>query len=101
MTREELFEKYEIPQSISPWDDLDSWYSVEIYRIMNKDCSSFYINRKNTLNWVLDFLEKYSNDIQWRKTLEENYKEAKTLYITAKRIVFYFEEYLLKKINQE
>ena len=37
MTKEELFEKYNIDESHSEWDDvMDSWYSVEIYKLLYK-----------------------------------------------------------------
>lgn len=42
MTKEELFEKYNINESHSEWDDvIDSWYSVEIYKLLYKKTSNY------------------------------------------------------------
>lgn len=49
MTKEELFEKYNIDESHSEWDDvMDSWYSVEIYKLLYKKLPTT-TNLKNML----------------------------------------------------
>lgn len=94
MTKEQLFKKYSIDESHNIWDiGIDSWMSIEIYRIMHKgelpppdDMSTKYI---------LDFLDKAKDDMKWWVENVMHRKDWGSLFLTAKRMVYKLSEQIL------
>lgn len=98
MNKEQLFNKYNIDESHSIWDDnLDQFNSVELFRIMhNKKLPYYEINK--TL-WILDFLDK-QEDISWWVDNVMKLPNWGSLYLTAKRFVYRFNHLIINELNK-
>lgn len=95
MTKTELFKKYHIDESHSEWNNqIDNWYSVEIYRIMHD--GNLPEDDDDSICWVIDFLDKKDDMVWWVKNVmsRENWG---SLYLTAKRMVYSHWEAILKE----
>lgn len=98
MTKEELFKKYDINETHSQWDEgIDSWYSVEIYRLMHggklpdkEDLSSKY---------VVDFLDKCKDIKGFMANFMKQNPNWGSYFLTAKRMLYMFSDDILKEIN--
>lgn len=69
MTKEDLFKKYSIDETHSEWNQLDNWYSVEIYKIIRGK-----LPEKGDLStdWILEFKDKIKIDFKWWLEIIEN-----------------------------
>ena len=96
MNRTELFKKYSIDESHNVWDDkIDSWMSVEVYRIMNNKLPN---PNDLKLKYVIDFLDKTKNDMSFvAKLMSEN--NFGSLYLTSKRMLYRFSDQILTELN--
>jgi len=63
MTKKELFEKYSINDSHNIWEPIDSWSSVEIYRLMHD--GKLPPKDDLSIKWITDFLDKAKLDMGW------------------------------------
>lgn len=96
MTQEELFEKYKINSTHRLWDnEIDSWFSIEIYRVMNN--GSLPYGNDDSVYWVIEFLDKAHENPSWALRLNK----WGSLYLTAKRMVYRYSEQILKEINNQ
>lgn len=96
MTKQQLFEKYHINDSHAEWDNrIDNWISVEIFRIMHNGCLP---NENDTsTKYILDFADKIKSPkgmIELRQR-----KDFGSLYLTSKRMIYRYQELILKEIN--
>ena len=97
MNKEELFKKYNIDKSHSQWQDhIDNWFSVELFRVMNKGELPDYTNGGDKTKYIIDFLDKCKVEHGDMLRL----KDFGSLYLTAKRMVYRHSEQILKEINQ-
>lgn len=95
MTKEQLFEKYNINESHSEWNEsIDNWIGVEIFRIMHNgrlpsedDKSTKYIIE------FADYIRSLKGMIELRKR-----SDFGSLYLTSKRIIYKFYEEILKEL---
>lgn len=95
MTQQELFKKYSIDESHNIWESIDSWMSIEIYRIMHN--GNLPNEADLSLKYVIDFLNK-SNDMMWWGDNVMCRNDWGGLYLTAKRMVYRFYEQILNEI---
>ena len=97
MTKEELFKKYSIDESHNVWGSIDSWMSVEIYKIMHNR----NLPPKGDLStkWVFDFLDKSKNDMPWWVENVMIRKDWGSLFLTAKRMVYTLSEPILQEVS--
>lgn len=85
MTKQQLFEKYNIDESHNLWDpNIDSWASIEIYRIMHN--GNLPVPGNTSVKWVTDFLDK-RNDMNWWMKNVMSRRDWGSLYLTAKRMI--------------
>ena len=96
MTKDELFNKYFIDETHNVWDVIDSWASVEIYRVMHN--GNLPPKDDTSVKWITDFLDK-TNDPRFMIELRKR-NDWGSLYLTAKRMVFMFSNELLKEIEK-
>lgn len=92
MSKEELFKKYSIDKTHNVWEFIDSWYSVEICRIMTGNLPE---NNNKSVLYVLDFLDQALINPAWLMGMNS----WGSLYLTAKRFVFKFNEQILQEMN--
>ena len=94
MTKKELFEKYSINDSHNIWEPIDSWSSVEIYRLMHDG----KLPPKDDLStkWITDFLDKAKLDMGWWVKNVMSRSDWGNLYLTGKRMVCTRQEQILK-----
>jgi hypothetical protein len=94
MTREQLFKKYSIDESHNAWDDsIDSWNSVEIYRLMHK--GELPKEGDMSVKYITDFLDMPHNNMAWWSDNVMCRKDRGSLFLTAKRMVYRFNEKLI------
>jgi hypothetical protein len=94
MTKQELFKKYNINETHSEWDNqIDNWMSVEIYRIMND--GNLPTQDDTSTKWITDFLDK-KNDMRWWVKNVMSRPDWGSLFLTAKRLVYFLSEQILK-----
>lgn len=97
MNKKQLFKKYSIDESHNVWQQgIDSWYSVEIYRLMHDG----QLPPKDDMStkWVVDFLDKM-NDMPWWVANVMSKPNWGSYYLTAKRMLYQMHEQILKEIN--
>ena len=98
MTKDELFKKYSIDESHKVWDNgIDNFMSVEVYRLMHNG----KLPPQNDLSvmWVCDFLDKKNDTVWWVKNVMSK-PDWGSLYLTAKRMVYCYDDDILKSINE-
>ena len=95
MTEKELFEKYDINESHSKWESIDSWMSVELFRFMNNRLPN---ENDIDLKHVIDFLDKMKNDKRFFITAVSMVHFG-SLYLTAKRMIYRFSEDIIKYLK--
>ena len=78
MTKKELFKKYQIDESHNVWGSIDSWMSVELYRLMHNGDLPPSDNISTV--WVISFLDKLKNDIEWWAKLRRTRSDWGSLY---------------------
>ena len=100
MTKEELFQKYNINKSHSVWDEVnDSWYSVEIYKLLhNKLPNQSNINNEK-ITWILDFFNKKDDKEWWMKNVMIK-PDWGSYYLTAKRMIYIYADYIIEELNK-
>jgi hypothetical protein len=96
MKREELFKKYFINESHNKWESIDSWMSVEIYRIMHD--GNLPPSDDKSVKWITGFLDKQKNMDWWVKNVMSR-QDWGSLYLTAKRMVYTLSEQILSELN--
>jgi hypothetical protein len=97
MTKEELFKKYNINKSHDIWDNqIDNWMSVEIYRIMHN--GELPPRDDKSAKWVVDFLDKQKNDMDWWVKNVISRQDWGSLYLTAKRMIAILHEQILEEL---
>lgn len=95
MTKEQLFEKYNINESHSKWDNsIDNWYSIEVYRIIH---GGKLPNNDLSVKWIVDFLDKQKDMVWWSKNVMSQPNWG-SLYLTAKRMAYRHCSDILKEI---
>lgn len=99
MTKEELFEKYPIDNTHDVWEYIDSWMSVEIYRIMHE--GKLPPKDDVSVGWVINFLDKSKKDISWWAENVMCRRDWESLFLTAKRMVYRFSDEILEEINNK
>lgn len=93
MTKKELFEKYNINESHSEWNQLiDNRMSIELYRFMhNGDLPN---ENDDSVKWITDFLDK-KNDINWWIINVMSRQNWGSMYLTAKRLVYSLSDQII------
>lgn len=86
MTKDDLFKKYSIEEKHNVLDSVDSWMSIEIYRIMHN--GNLPPEGDTSTKWVLEFLDKILNDVPWSIKNVMNRSDWGSLYLTAKRMIY-------------
>ena len=94
MTKQELFEKYKIDESHNEWQAIDSWCSIEIYRLMHN--GALPQEEDTSIKWVIDFLDKAKKDVRWWVSNVMSRRDWGSLFLTAKRMVYLFADDLIK-----
>ncbi len=94
MTKKELFEKYSINDSHNIWEPIDSWSSVEIYRLMHD--GKLPPKDDLSIKWITDFLDKAKLDMGWWVKNVMSRSDWWSLYLTGKRMVCTMQEQILK-----
>jgi len=90
MTKEELFKKYSINESHAEWDEqIDNWYSVEIYRLMHN--GKLPEAGDESIGWVLDFMDKRKDMAWWASNVMTKPNWGSYL-LTGKRMVYRYSE---------
>jgi len=93
MTKEELFKKYSIDESHAEWDNqIDNWYSVEVYRIMHD--GNLPSGDDDSVDWITAFLDK-QKDMKWWVKNVMSQPNWGSLYLTAKRMVYRYSDAIL------
>lgn len=92
MTKEQLFKKYSIDESHNKWESIDSWMSVEIYRLMHN--GNLPPSNDMSVNWITEFLDK-QNDMAWWVKNVMSHKDWGSLYLTAKRMVYALSDQII------
>jgi len=75
---------------------IDNWMSVEIFRFMHG--GRLPVETDNTWKYITDFLDK-SNDIKWWAKNVMVRPDWGSLYLTAKRMVYKYQEPILKELT--
>lgn len=98
MTKSELFEKYNINETHNKWEAPDSWYSVEIHRIMhNGDLPN---SDNSSIKWVIDFIDKFVTDgVFVAKLRERKDCDWGSLYLTAKRMIYQMADEIIAELS--
>jgi hypothetical protein len=97
MTKEQLFEKYKIDSSHSKWEPIDSFMSVEIFRIMHNRLPSD--DEEESGMFILDFLDKAFTG-WWAKNIMIR-PDWGSLFLSAKRCVYMFADNLVLQLNKK
>ena len=98
MTKKKLFKKYNIDKSHNVWDNMiDNWYSVELFREMHD--GKLPEPENNEVLYVLDFLDKMK-DVKFFMQLRNDGKNAGSLFLTAKRMVYCLADQILNDLAQ-
>ncbi len=99
MTKEELFELYNVNETHSVWNNMiDNWMGVEIYRIMHNG----QLPGKESISWLylIEFLKHGKRcDGFWRDCVMSR-DDWGSLFLTAKRTIFRFADEILKELNE-
>lgn len=98
MTKQELFKKYSIDETHDNWEQIDSWMSIEVYRLMHN--GQLPPNNDNSILWLLKFLDK-AKDLKWWYENIMIRKDWGSLYVTSKRMVYRFSEQILNDLGKE
>lgn len=98
MTKEELFQKYSIDKRHNVWNSIDSWMSVEIYRIMHN--GDLPPEGDTSTKWILDFLDKSENDREWWVKNVMSRSDWGSLFLSAKRMIYMLQEEILEAVNR-
>jgi hypothetical protein len=93
MTKQELFKKYLIDESHNVWDPIDSWMSIEIFRLMHN--GELPQSNDDSVIWITDFLDK-KDDMPWWATNVMSREDWSNLYLTAKRMVYSLADNILE-----
>jgi hypothetical protein len=96
MTKQELFKKYSIDEGHSIWSSIDSYMTIEIYRIMHK--GQLPREGDGTVKYVVDFLDKEKNMAWWTLNVMRR-DDFGSLYLTAKRMVWRYADQILDECN--
>lgn len=99
MTKEELFKKYSINESHNVWESIDSYMSVEIYRIMHN--GNLPTQNDTSTKWVLDFLDKPKKDMAWWVKNVMRREDWGSLYLTAKRMIYTLSAGILQEVSNK
>ena len=92
MTKEELFKKYRIDDTHNVWQPIDSWMSIEVYRIMHK--GDLPPSNDTSTKWIIEFLDK-QNDMRWWAKNVMIRNDWGNLYLSAKRMIYSLHEQIL------
>lgn len=99
MNKQKLFEKYSIDESHNVWNNsIDSWMSVEIYRIMHDGNLPPQEPKDMSVLWITDFLDKQKDMKWWSKNIMTR-PDWGSLYLTAKRLVYSMADEILKDLK--
>lgn len=97
-TKETLFEKYKIKEEDNKWESIDSWFSVEIYRLMHD--GKLPPGDDNSTKWVIEFLDKIHTDPKWCGNTVMVRNDWGNLITTSKRMISTLHEQILIEINK-
>lgn len=96
----DIFQKYGINDSHSEWNpSIDNWVSVEVYRVMHDGNLPEPDNLD--MQYVLDFLDKCDHEEGYFPHLMETRTDAGSLYLTARRMVYRYKDYLPKPDKEQ
>lgn len=93
MTKQELFKKYSIEEKHNVWESIDSWMSIEIYRLMHN--GNLPPEGDASTKWILEFLDKIKNDVPWSVKYVMSRSDWGSLYLTAKRMIYKLSDEIL------
>lgn len=96
MTKQDLFKKYSINESHNTYESIDSWFSIEIYRLMHN--GNLPPKDDFSIKWVTDFLDK-QHDAQWWVENVMSRQDWGSLWLTSKRLIYMHAEKLLKELS--
>lgn len=91
--REKLFKKYNVNESHNIWEPIDSWMSVELYRLMHN--GQLPPPNDNSVNWITDFLDKIKSEPKWWGKIMNERTDWGSLFLTSKRMVYQLSDKLL------
>ena len=94
MTRQELFDKYDVDEGHAEWNPtIDRWMSVEVYRVMHN--GELPESGDKATNWITDFLERIHNDLPFMQEVMQR-EDWGSLYLTSKRMVYRFADQIIE-----
>lgn len=100
MTKDELFEKYNIDESHNVWEAIDHWTSVEIYRIMHD--GRLPKHGDYSLKYIIDFLELLNKDINfYHKISQRPCCDLQSYLLTSKRMIRIFADNIILDIHTD
>lgn len=90
--KSKLFQKYGINATHALWvPTIDNWMAVELYRYMHN--GQLPPPDDLSLGYVLEFLDKCDKEKGFMRNLMATRRDAGSLYLTARRMVYRFWEY--------
>lgn len=98
MTKQELFKKYNIDESHNKWESIDSWMSVELYRVMHE--GNLPPQGDTSVNWITEFLDKVKTDMKFFAKLRQRQPDDfGSLFLTAKRMVYSLSDQIIAEAS--
>jgi len=98
MTKEQLFKKYSIDESHNKWESIDSWMSVELYRVMHD--GNLPPEGDTSVKWITEFLDKTKDVKFFAKMRQRKPDDFGSLYLTAKRMVYSLAEQITNSFEK-
>lgn len=94
MTKQELFQKYNINETHNVWEDIDSWMSVELYRVMHN--GNLPPQNDTSVKWITEFLDKIKSDVKFFAKLRQRQPDDfGNLFLTAKRMIYLLSDQII------
>lgn len=98
MTKQELFEKYSINETHNVWESIDSWMSVELYRVMHD--GNLPPQGDTSVGWITEFLDKVKSDMKFFAKLRQRQPDDfGSLFLTAKRMVYSLADQIITEAS--
>jgi len=93
-----MFELYKIHDAHKTWTTDDSWFSIELYRMMHNG----ELPPKDDLSvtWILDLNNKFADREWFVKNVINKREDWGSLFLTLKRLSFMVADKLLEEINK-
>lgn len=97
MTKQELFEKYEVNESHNVWQGADSFYSIELHRLMHD--GELPKEGDKSLKWFVELSEKIRDTKWFIQNVINKREDWGSLFLTQKRMIYLLADDILKEIN--